>query len=101
MDEAPPTPTRQQRAWMVAQSDEDNIAGAACEQALARLDYLERGWADGFVPEGRAVKAEAEIEQLARDVISLAEDGGMPDSYQQTDQRMIRARAVLTEQEDS
>jgi hypothetical protein len=35
------------------------------------------------------------IEQLARDVISLAEDGGMPDSYQQTDQRMIRARAVL------
>jgi len=42
----------------------------------------------------------AEIEQLARDVISLAEDGGMPDSYQQTDQRMIRARAALTEQED-
>jgi alkylated DNA nucleotide flippase Atl1 len=35
------------------------------------------------------------IRQLAEDVISLAEDAGMPDSYQETDSRMVRARRVL------
>jgi hypothetical protein len=36
-----------------------------------------------------------EAEQLARDVISLAEDAGMPDSYFATDSRIARAQATL------
>jgi hypothetical protein len=36
-----------------------------------------------------------EAEQLARDVLSMAEDGGMPDSYFETDSRIVRARATL------
>jgi hypothetical protein len=39
-------------------------------------------------------------EQLARDVLSLADVGGMPDSYWQTDSRVTRARAVLGVGED-
>lgn len=33
--------------------------------------------------------------QSARDVISLAETAGMPDTYQQSDSRMVRARETL------
>lgn len=33
--------------------------------------------------------------QLAEDVLSLADDAGMPDSYKDTDSRMQRARDVL------
>lgn len=36
-----------------------------------------------------------EAEQLVRDVISMAESGGMPDSYMETDSRIARARATL------
>ena len=36
-----------------------------------------------------------EAEQLARDIISLAEDAGMPDSYFETDSRIARAQATL------
>lgn len=35
--------------------------------------------------------------QLANDVLSLAEDAGMPDSYQETDHRMKRARSLTTD----
>lgn len=33
--------------------------------------------------------------QLARDVKSLARDGGMPDSFYKTDSRMSRVQSVL------
>jgi hypothetical protein len=55
----------------------------AVDQALYDLTVLQR---DG---------AWREAEQLARDVISMAEDGGMPDTYFATDQRIARARATL------
>ena len=38
---------------------------------------------------------EAIARQLAEDVLSLAEDAGVPDSYKYTDQRLIRAIGVL------
>lgn len=34
-------------------------------------------------------------QQLAEDILTLAADGGMPDSYWSTDQRMLRACEVL------
>lgn len=34
-------------------------------------------------------------EQLARDVLAMAQDGGMPDSYWATDPRIFRACTVL------
>jgi hypothetical protein len=36
-----------------------------------------------------------QLHALARDVLSLADDAGMPETYQATDARMLRARAAL------
>lgn len=47
--------------------------------------------------ETHAERLMQERDQLARDVLSLADDGGMPDSYRETDSRMKRARAALEE----
>jgi hypothetical protein len=71
----------------------------------------EDGWLENFQADEFAatfepaddVEAEAEcptdlreqLVQASRDVISLAEVAGMPDSYVQTDSRMRRARDVL------
>lgn len=41
----------------------------------------------------------SQLEQSARDTVSLALTAGMPDSYWATDTRLIRAREVLGDEE--
>jgi hypothetical protein len=48
----------------------------------------------------READLERERDQLARDILSLADTAGMPDTYWRTDQRLKRARAALGLDED-
>lgn len=96
--EMPRNLTKKQHAHLVDHWDEFlNHTGAATvvqyfNDFSSKEDLYERVCADlGLEP----VETIPSLEDLARDVISLAQTGGMPESFWSTDSRIARACTVL------